>query len=168
MSMPLRKRRKVRTSGEKHIRKPFPRSQPFSSIERSKLSPRHTLARFLWHRRGLLCILNKQLVRKDILIPLRLSPVGSSLFYTLVCSINLSLTLACYIRLGKILVPLLVPAPSPWPRSQYQVEENDHSVQSHADRVWPAFKNGTTFPTEIKSSTIKNKHIRSLLRHLRA
>ena len=58
MSTPLRKRRKVRTSGERHIRKPFPpRSQPFSSIERSKLSLRHTLTRFLWHRRGLLCIL---------------------------------------------------------------------------------------------------------------
>ena len=28
---------------------------------------------------------NKQLVRKDILIPLRLPPVGYSLFYSLVC-----------------------------------------------------------------------------------
>ena len=60
MSTPLRKRRKVRTSKERHIRKPSPpQSQPFSSIERSKLSLRHTLARFLWHHRGLLCILKQ-------------------------------------------------------------------------------------------------------------
>ena len=63
---------------------------------------------------------NKQLVRKDILTPLRLPPVGYSLFYTLVYSTNFSITLACYIRLGKILVTLLVPAPSPWPRSHLQ------------------------------------------------
>ena len=43
---------------ERHIRKPFPpRPQPFLYIERSKLSLRHKLARFLWHRRGLLCTL---------------------------------------------------------------------------------------------------------------
>ena len=59
MSTPLRKRRKVHTSGEWHMRKSFPLGQPFSSIKRSKLCQRHTLARFLWHRRGLLCILKQ-------------------------------------------------------------------------------------------------------------
>ena len=34
-----------------------PWSQPSTSIERSKLSLSHTLARFLWHRHGLLCTL---------------------------------------------------------------------------------------------------------------
>ena len=30
-------------------------------------------------------------------------------------------------------------------RSVYQAEENDHSFQSHADRVWPAFKKWYNF-----------------------
>ena len=61
------KRKEVRTNGERHIWTPFPPdSKPFFSIKRSKLSPRHTLAIFLWQCRGLLCIQKiKQLVRID-------------------------------------------------------------------------------------------------------
>ena len=95
MSTPLRKRRKVHTSGKRHIRKPFPRSQPFSSIERSKLSPRHTLARFLWHRRGLLCILkqatgSKRYSHSSKTSTRRLQPIlYSRVFYKLISHASL-------------------------------------------------------------------------------
>ena len=71
---------------------------------------------------------NKHSVRNNILIPLRLPPVGYSLFYTLVCYTTSTLsyvshpllTLARYIQLGKTSVLPLVPAPFPWPRSRKQ------------------------------------------------
>ena len=45
---------------------------------------------------------------------------------------------------------------------------NDHSFQSHTDRVCPAFKKWYNFFTEIKSSpSIKHKHIRPLSYYLR-
>ena len=42
-----------------------------------------------------------------------------------------------------------------------------HSNGMRIESGW-LLKNGTIFPTEIKSSQIKHKHIRSLSHHLRA
>ena len=70
---------------------------------------------------------NKQLVRKDILIPLRLPPVGYSLLYTLMCYTSSNSPLARYVQLGKILVLPLVSAPPLWPRS--------HPRPRHKERV---------------------------------
>ena len=72
-----------------------PRSQPFSSIERSKHSLRHTLARFLWHRRGLLCILkqatgSKRYSHSSKTSTRRLQPIlYSRVFYNLISHASL-------------------------------------------------------------------------------
>ena len=49
--------RKYVPTRNRNIRTPFPRTpRPFSSIERSKLSLKHTVVRFLWQLHGLVCI----------------------------------------------------------------------------------------------------------------
>ena len=56
-----------------------------SPSKRSKLSLRHTLARFLWQRRGLLCIQKIKATDSNRYFHPQLPPVGYSLFYTPVC-----------------------------------------------------------------------------------
>ena len=81
----ITKRWKIRTSGKWHIRKPLsPQSQPSLHRKIQAQSKTYTCEIPLAPPWPCVHSENKHLVRKDILIPLWLPPIGYSLFYTLV------------------------------------------------------------------------------------